>query len=157
VVPLDSRHVAAANLQPLFHNKVAPLYLFHGSPFFRSPPEFKFDSLLSFVYLLSSLTLVFVYLLLRLSIAASGFNASAIDFILATDLHFLGKFWISRVGATNLIIPASRELEFGFLELEIRSPICRSMMIPLSLLVCVHLTAAMSCCRLLIHGVVWKV
>jgi hypothetical protein len=31
VVPLDSRHVAAANLQLLFHNKVAPLYLFHCS------------------------------------------------------------------------------------------------------------------------------
>lgn len=97
VVPLDSRHVAAANLQPLFHNKVAPLYLFHRSPSFRSLPEFEFDSLLSFVCLLSSLTLVFVCLPLRLSIAASGFNASAIHLVLATDLHFLGKFWISRV------------------------------------------------------------
>jgi hypothetical protein len=62
VVALDSRHVAAANLQPLFHNKVAPVYLFDRSPFFRSLPEFEFDSLLSFVYLLlSSLTLVFVF------------------------------------------------------------------------------------------------
>jgi hypothetical protein len=97
VAALDSRHVAAANLQPLFHNKVAPLYLFHRSPFFRSLSEFEFDSLLSFVCLLSSLTLVCVCLLLRPSIAAFGFNASAIHLVLATDLRFLGKFWISRV------------------------------------------------------------
>ncbi len=63
------------------------------------------------------------------------------------------------IGTANLIILTSRKLElyFGFLVLEIRSPICRSMMIPLSLLVCVHLTAAMFCCCLLIHGGVWKV
>jgi hypothetical protein len=98
VAAMDSCHVAAANLRPLFHNKVAPLYLFHRSPSFHSRPEFEFDLLLSFVYLLSSLALVFACLLLRLSIAASSFNASAIRLVLATDLCISsGSFGSSRV------------------------------------------------------------